>query len=223
MAERSDTAGTMKEFQTRTLSVIIFVTLALFSARAEEESKPSSEVSSASDEEIESVAEVDEATAEAAEEALDSQNTENVEDERRVYGWKEWVQVGSKADRMRAKLDSGARTSSLHAEDVFEFERDGEPWVQFTLVNPRNEDSTSVIIKAPIQRTARVKTTDGVSDRRHVVELNFQIGERQMREEFTLNDRSNLICPILIGRNALRHLGYLDCSRVDLADKDVLK
>jgi hypothetical protein len=213
----------MKEFQRRTFSIALLAMLALAAADAEEKSQPVSVAEAGGGHEDDEVAEVDEATAEAAEEARDSQNTGDDEEERRVYGWKEWVQVGSKADRMRAKLDSGARTSSLHAEDVSEFERDGEPWVEFTLVNPRKEDSTSIIIKAPIQRTARIKSTDGASDRRHVVELNFEIGGRQMREEFTLNDRSNLICPILIGRNALRHLGYLDCSRVDLADKDVLK
>ncbi|MDP0489935.1 MAG: RimK/LysX family protein [Verrucomicrobiota bacterium JB023] len=164
----------------------------------------------------------DEAKEEAAEEARDREApTES--GQKQVYGWKEWVRIGTKADLMRAKLDSGARTSSLHAEGIEEFERDGRQWVQFVLLHPNQPDSKRVLIKAPVERIAKVKNTDGTLERRFVVELNFQIGKRQMREEFTLNDRTGLTCPVLIGRNALRHMGYLDCSRVDLAEKTLLK
>lgn len=166
---------------------------------------------------------VDEAAAEAAEEAADKANEEAVDEVRQVYGWKEWIKVGTKADAMRAKLDSGARTSSLHAEGIEEFERDGRPWVRFTMLDSNIEGFKEVLIKAPVQRVARVKNTDATIERRFVVELGFEIGGRQLREEFTLNDRSTMTCPVLIGRNALRHLGYLDCSRVDLADKKVMK
>lgn len=180
-----------------------------------------------SKDEVEAVAEKEatdaEAAAEAVEEAIDTQNTGDDEELRQVYGWKEWIKIGTRSDKMRAKLDSGARTSSLHAEAVEDFERDGRPWVRFTLTDPRDPESTEVVIKAPIKRTARVKNTDGTIESRHVVELGFKIGPRQMREEFTLNDRSTMTCPILIGRNALRHLGYLDCTRVDLAEKGILK
>lgn len=166
---------------------------------------------------------ITEAAAEAAEEANDSANTEGLDEVRQVYGWKEWVRIGTKAEAMRAKLDSGARTSSLHAEGVEEFERDGRPWVRFTLTDANVKDFKEVLIKAPVQRVARVKNTDATIERRFVVELGFEIGGRQLREEFTLNDRTTMTCPVLIGRNALRHLGYLDCSRVDLADKKVMK
>ena len=160
---------------------------------------------------------------EAAEEEIAKKKEMSSDEERQVFGWKEWVKIGTKADVMRAKLDSGARTSSLHAENVEEFERDGRKWVRFSMKDPDDEKSKSILIKAPIQRVAKVKNTDGSIERRFVVELGFEIGGRQLREEFTLNDRAGLICPVLIGRNALRHLGYVDCSRVDLATKKVLK
>ena len=75
------------------------------------------------------------------------------------------------------------------------------------------------MFKAPLERVARVRNTDGTVERRFVIELGFTLGDQSLREEFTLNDRSGLTCPVLIGRNALRHLGYVDCSRVDLASK----
>jgi len=91
--------------------------------------------------------------------ATDAEKTEPTEEKsvqepaeeeelRQVYGWKEWIIVGTKAEPMRAKLDSGARTSSLHAEEIEEFERDGRRWVRFTLRDPRKEDFKQILIKA---------------------------------------------------------------------------
>ena len=160
----------------------------------------------------------------AAEEKMSKERADTGESlESQVLGWKEWVKIGTKADIMRAKLDSGARTSSLHAEGEEEFERDGRKWVRFSIRDTDKKDAKSILIKAPVQRVARVKNTDGTVERRYVVELGFTIGDRQLREEFTLNDRGGMICPVLIGRNALRHLGYVDCSRVDLAEKNIVK
>lgn len=227
----SDTARTMREFQQKALLLTVLSALWAPTAMAEkpkeaaEAEKMAVEASEKGKVPVDEseATEESEAMAEAAEEAIDLQKTEDQNETHQVYGWKEWIKVGTKSDRMRAKLDSGARTSSLHAEGVEEFERDGRPWVKFTLTDPRDSESKDVVIKAPIKRTARVKNTDGTVESRYVVELGFKIGSRQMREEFTLNDRSTMTCPVLIGRNALRHLGYLDCSRVDLADKEIVK
>lgn len=161
--------------------------------------------------------------AEAVEEAQDKKNEAVEPTEKQVLGWKEWIKIGTKADVMRAKLDSGARTSSLHAENIEEFERDGREWVRFSMKDPGEDDAKSILVKAPVQRVARVKNTDGTIERRFVVELGFTVGDRQFREEFNLNDRTGMTCPVLIGRNALRHLGYVDCSRVDLATKKIFK
>ena len=168
--------------------------------------------------------------AESAQESQESQESEQEVEEspepakpevRRVYGWKEWVTIEDKQERMRAKLDSGARTSSIHAEDVEEFERDGKRWIRFQTLSPGKEGDRKLEIVAPVQRIARVKNTNGTMERRFVVDLNFVIGTRKLREEFTLNDRRGLTCPVLLGRNALRLLGYVDCDRVDLVVRKI--
>lgn len=223
LVKESDTARTMKWFH-KSVGMTLLVSmvgLGLLFGEPSSAENDSSQEAKVEPGQKESVSEKD---AEAAEEAKDKENEEEASgEERQVFGWKEWVKVGTKADVMRAKLDSGARTSSLHAENVEEFERDGRKWVRFSMKDPEDEKAKSILIKAPLQRVARVKNTDGKMERRFVVELGFAIGDRKLREEFTLNDRTGLTCPVLIGRNALRHLGFVDCSRVDLAARKVFK
>ncbi len=153
----------------------------------------------------------------------DEQEEPEVVEIRQIFGWKEWVKIGSKADEMRAKLDSGARTSSLHAEDVEEFERDGREWVRFTLCDPTKEESKRIEVKAPVQRISRVKNTDKTVSSRYVVELSFELGGMQRRAEFNLNDRTGFTCPILLGRNILSKIGWVDSRRVDLAEKKIFR
>jgi hypothetical protein len=56
-----------------------------------------------------------------------------------------------------------------------------------------------------------------------VVRLSFQIGERKLRGEFTLNNRTNMLAPVLIGRSTLKDLGWVDSSRTHLADQMILR
>lgn len=140
-----------------------------------------------------------------------------------VYGWREWVQVGESAPKMPAKLDTGARTSSLHVEDKELFERDGKKWVRFIVTDPREEKAPRTRIEAPLVRIAHIKEPGGESQAREVVRLNFTIGDRKLRAEFTLNNRSNMLSPVLIGRSTIAELGWIDPSRTYLADEKIMR
>jgi hypothetical protein len=142
-----------------------------------------------------------------------------------VYGWREWVVVtdGKHEQKMVAKLDTGALTSSIHVEEKALFERDGKKWVRFVVTDPGEKDSKRLRIEAPLIRIARIKEPGGDSEAREVVRLSFKIGERKMKADFTLNNRSNMLSPILIGRRAIKELGWVDASRAYLADKKVLR
>ena len=142
-----------------------------------------------------------------------------------VYGWREWVTVsdGTHDLKMQAKLDTGALTSSIHAEETKLFERDGKKWVRFVVTDPRDKESKRMRIEAPLVRIARIKEPGGESEEREVVRLSFMIGDRKMRAEFTLNNRVNMLSPVLIGRRALAELGWVDPSRAYLADKKLMR
>ncbi len=142
-----------------------------------------------------------------------------------IYGWREWVVLenDNESEKFPAKLDTGALTSSLHCEDKTLFERDGRKWVRFIVTNPRNEKSKRLQMEAPLVRIAHIKEPAGESEARETVMLRFKIGERSLKAEFTLNNRSNMLSPVLIGRKTIKELGWVDPSRAYLADKKVLR
>nr|WP_226895441.1 ATP-dependent zinc protease [Luteolibacter marinus] len=140
-----------------------------------------------------------------------------------VYGWREWVKVGEKEVKLAAKLDTGARTSSIHAEEKELFERDGKKWVRFIVTDPGEEKSARIRIEAPLTRIAHIKEPGGESEAREVVRLNFTIGDRKLRADFTLNNRSNMLSPVLIGRTTIKELGWVDPSRPYLADQKIMR
>lgn len=144
-------------------------------------------------------------------------------DPKQVYGWREDVIVGNLKTKLKAKLDTGARTCSLHAIEQKIFERDGEKWVSFVTSETRNHKAKIYRLEAPLVRTTMVKEPAKAPVRRNVVRLSFKIGDRKIRADFTLNDRGNMICPVLIGRSALSVLGWVDPSRRNLANEKILR
>lgn len=161
---------------------------------------------------------VEEADAEAAVKALPVSP-----DPVQIYGWREKIVVDGMENSMNAKLDTGAYTSSIHAEEKELFERDGKKWVRFIVTEPRKKDSPRVKLEAPLVRIARIKDPGGESETREVVKLAFKIGDRKLRGDFTLNDRSNMLSPILIGRITIRELGWIDPSRTNLAEDKIMR
>lgn len=140
-----------------------------------------------------------------------------------VYGWREHILIQGIEEKLKAKLDTGALTSSIHAEEKELFERDGKKWVRFIVTDPSLAKPVRTRIEAPLVRIARVKEPGGESETREVVRLSFLIGERKLRGEFTLNNRRNMLAPVLIGRTIIKDLGWVDPSRTHLADQKLFR
>jgi hypothetical protein len=140
-----------------------------------------------------------------------------------VYGWREDVLIEGMKEKLLAKLDTGALTSSIHAEKQEMFERDGKKWVRFIVADTSGEKPLRVRMEAPLVRIARIKEPNAESVAREVVKLSFRIGDRKLRAEFTLNNRSNMVAPVLIGRSTLKDLGWVDPARTHLADQKVFR
>lgn len=140
-----------------------------------------------------------------------------------IYGWREYVSLNGVEERLQAKLDTGALTSSIHAEEMELFERDGKKWVRFIVTDPRVKNPARTRIEAPLARIARVKEPGGESVPREVVRLGLTIGDRKIRGEFTLNNRSNMLAPVLIGRTMLKDLGWVDPGRTHLSEQKIFR
>lgn len=139
----------------------------------------------------------------------------------RIYGWREDVLIDGMKEKLLAKLDTGALTSSIHAEEKELFERDGKKWVRFMVTDTRKDSKIRARLEAPLVRTARIKEPNAESVAREVVRLSFLIGDRKVRGEFTLNNRSNMLAPVLLGRSVLKDLGWVDSTRTHLADQKI--
>lgn len=140
-----------------------------------------------------------------------------------IYGWREHILVKGVVEKLQAKLDTGALTSSIHAEEKELFERDGKKWVRFIVTDPSLKKPTRTRIEAPLARMALIKEPNADSVAREVVKLSFQIGERKMSGEFTLNNRSNMLAPVLIGRKMIKELGWVDPGRTYLSEQKIFR
>ena len=128
-----------------------------------------------------------------------------------VIGGIEWLYMEPPGRHFRARVDSGAETSSLSAKDVVEFERDGDDWVRFTF---EHDSSDPVEIELPISRKVLIRQASAEQlDRRVVIEMDIHLGDRLQRTEFTLTDRSRMTYPVLLGRAFLIDLYVVDVAR----------
>jgi hypothetical protein len=131
-----------------------------------------------------------------------------------VAGWREWVGLpGLGVPWVKAKLDTGARSSALHAFDVEELERDGETWVRYAVRPWQRSDEDLVTAESRVLDRRAVRSSSGHAEERYVVSLDVTIGGRTVAAEVTLSNRDEMGFRMLIGREALRGGFLVDPGR----------
>ena len=130
-----------------------------------------------------------------------------------IIGWRETIALPKFGiRRMNAKIDTGARTSALHAVEQERFERDGEPWVRFRIPVPGRQGRR--VVQAKITDERDVKNTGGIPERRLIVSTTLLLGRHRWRIETSLADRAKMEFDMILGRTAIRRRGVLvDCGR----------
>lgn len=134
-----------------------------------------------------------------------------------VFGWVEEALLEPGYMPIKIKLDTGALTSSMDAQNLQPFKRDGEKWVRFTVEfeNAKSGQLQTQSFERRVERSVKVRGAGG-SDHRPVVSMQLCIGKQLYDEQFTLNNRSKMNYPVLIGRRTLEKLGLIDVSRTFL-------
>jgi hypothetical protein len=120
--------------------------------------------------------------------------------------------VSSKSIK-RAKIDTGAKTTSIDAREITIFERDGKEWVKFKF-----EDK---ILEEPLVKNTRIKRHGSKSQERPTVQLKLKLGDVSRNVLVTLTNREKYIYPILIGRNFLKDSFIVDVSQTYTVDKKI--
>ncbi|HWJ67921.1 MAG TPA: RimK/LysX family protein [Nocardioides sp.] len=124
-------------------------------------------------------------------------------------GWREWVRLpGLGVGHVKAKLDTGARTSALHAFDLEEFERDGVEWVRFSVHPWQRSAEDAVLVECPVHDRRMVRSSTGHAQERIVVLTDVELLGRVVTTEVTLTRRDEMGFRMLVGREALRQ-GFL--------------
>lgn len=126
-----------------------------------------------------------------------------------LTGWREWVsltQVG--VPWIKAKIDTGAQTSALHASGISEFERDGADWVRFTVQPWQVGTANEVTLELPVHDRRTVRSSSGHTQDRLVVLMELTLVGKTNKVEVTLTDREEMVFRMLIGREALKQ-GYV--------------
>jgi hypothetical protein len=137
-----------------------------------------------------------------------------VGEERTTIGWREWVRLPDLGDHVvKAKVDTGARTSTLHAYDIAEIERDGERWVRFRFHPIQRDEETTAEAEAPVVDRRAVTASNGRSELRYVVATEVVIDGRRLPIELTLTRRDEMGFRMLLGRRALRGRFVVDPKR----------
>lgn len=124
---------------------------------------------------------------------------------RMTVGWREWVTLpGLGIEHIKAKIDTGARTSALHAFSVRTFTRKGKKMVRFQIHPYQRRNDIVVECVAPVLDKRWVTDSGGHREQRYVIESSVKLGELIWPIELTLTNRENMKFRMLLGRMAMK-------------------
>lgn len=131
-----------------------------------------------------------------------------------LVGWREWAMLPTLCDEpILAKIDTGAKTSAVHAYRVREVTRDGRPHVEFYLHPVQKERRPEIYCLEPIYGRRSVRSSNGAEQERIVIVVPLRLGRRKWPIELTLANRDDMGFRLLIGRDALGKRVVIDPAR----------
>lgn len=121
---------------------------------------------------------------------------------------------------LQVRVDTGAKTSSLHVDNIVRYKQDGKPWVKFDLHPNIHKVEEVVQCKAPLKDVRSIKSSNGTSEERYVIKTKFTLGNQTWPIQISLTDRSDMSYLMLFGREGMRNKVLVDPSNTFLVSGD---
>lgn len=140
-------------------------------------------------------------------------NTSIVNDEKMVLGREEWVGLpGLNIPAVKARIDSGAKTSSLHAFNIQTLKKNQKQWVSFEVHPIENNRRVTVRCESEVFDKRSVKSSSGISEKRYVIKSKLLLNNKEWDIEITLSNRDSMGFRMLLGREAMNNRVIIDPS-----------
>ncbi len=150
--------------------------------------------------------------------------TTEVEASKFIVGWREWLALPDlKIPGIKAKVDTGARTSALHTHDYEVFDKDGDKWVRFHLHPLKRRTSLELSCEAPVVDYRQVKDSGGHTEKRPIICTTAKIASFEWQIEVSLTNRESMKFRMLLGRTALSGLFVVDPQSSYIMGKSLRK
>ena len=128
-----------------------------------------------------------------------------------TVGWREWLSLPELGiNKIKAKVDTGARTSCIHAINIEEFERDEQQWVRFIAQPIQDNEHTQIECEAKVKKMKYVTSSSGERQLRYFIETMLHAGSESWPIEVTLTRRSSMKFRMLLGRTAMENRIVVD-------------
>ena len=141
-----------------------------------------------------------------------------------LIGWKEWLVLPDlKIPALKAKIDTGARTSALHTFSLEEFTSEERLMVRFGIHPFRQHSTVELFCEAPVVDQRLVKNSGGYTEMRYVIETNVLLGTLRWPIKISLTNRDGMMFRMLLGRTALKERFIVDPAKAYLTGRKLEK
>lgn len=138
----------------------------------------------------------------------------SIKPDRQVIGWREWITLpGLGMENIKAKIDTGARTSALHATDIDVFPFEEGSTVKFRIAPLQDTNDGQIWAEAPLEKFSRIKSSSGHKTLRPTIKTWMILGNKAFSIKLTLVDRDVMGFRMLLGREAIRNRFLVNAGR----------
>ena len=128
-----------------------------------------------------------------------------------ILGWREWVGLPElNIAQIKAKVDTGARSSALHAFAIDPYRKGGQRWVMFAIHPLQTQTDLIIECHIPIKDRRMVSDSGGHKQRRYVIETQIILGQSVITAEMTLTNRDSMLFRMLVGRTTMNSRFVID-------------